>query len=626
MKLSAVLLSVLALSAPAHALDVRLAIPAAFQSDLFIGALSASPALAETGVKILPRPVESDAEAMRLVKSGEADLAVFTLANEDQKKLRQAGGEAQILTRPFIFASAEEVFLMQKSFLGSAAAADAGRTGLFPLRIWNHAIAYVLTRDPVRGAEDFKHLVVAAENGGPDARVFAAVGAQSALGAPRAMEGKFNALETRLSQATRDFVAQYGQKLYLTVGWPETGVLAAGPTFWESRSQAEKNAFSAALTEAAAASEADLRAREQAIRALPNVEFTRLDTERQIGLAMMAAGSNSGALHEEMALWKRAEEEVHAAPAPAATPVAKSLGLSPVFFATDRDDERTANLATRFGSRRLDPFEYSCGFLGAPARMSGEPKIPASPLDFSRGAEDCAQMIVKKTRESGQKKILFVIHGFNTTFEGLVWRALQLGSDLDYDGAIVGWSWPSEGSAFSYAYDEDSNAWSEPHFAEFLGEIAAAGPELQLDFVAHSMGNRILLQTLRELAQAHVNYRIGASIFAAPDISQDVFREQIRIAKKIGAIHTLYASQYDHAILISESYHKAPRAGSGGAGILVVNGVESVDARLSGHSYLFDEGKAMMDFRKVVNEATAAAARGLEQKDKAGAAYWVIEP
>ena len=299
---------------------------------------------------------------------------------------------------------------------------------------------------------------------------------------------------------------------------------------------------------------------------------------------------------------------------------------SPVYFATDRDDEGTLDYTTRFGSRRLYPLETTCGFLGAPVRHSGEPKLPPAPKVLTKGVEECAKQIVARTRASGLKKILFVIHGFNTSFDKLARRALQVGSDLDYDGTIVGWSWPSEGSAFGYAYDEDSSAWSEPHLVEMVGEIAAQGPELQLDFVAHSMGNRILLQMLRELAQAHSTLRVGAAIFAAPDVAQDVFREQIRTVKKIGVLRTLYASQYDRAILISESYHGAPRAGSGGADILVVNGIESVDARLGGHSYVFDEPKAIRDFRAIVNRETKAAARGLEEREKSGAPYWVIEP
>ncbi len=622
-----VLLACLFFATPAIALEAHIAIPAAYSGDRFLDTLTSAKALADAGVTLVPRMVETGDEAMRLVKSGEADLAVFTLADADQKKLKQAGGEAQILTRPFIFRSAEEVFLMQKSFLGSAAATDAGRTGLFPLRIWNHAITYILTKDPVRSVEDFARLTVAAENGRPDAKILAAVGAKTMAGAASDMRGQANAFETQLSDATRDFVANYGQKLYLTTGWPVTGVLAAGPDFWLKRSEAEKAAFTAALTAAAGASRADLMAREAAIRANPNVEVTQLDQRRQVGLAMKAAGSEAPMLHQEMRLWKRAEEEIHASVIPPApSPQRKALVASPVLFTTDRNDEHSPDLAKRFGARRPDPLEFNCGVLGSPKRMSAEPKLPASPLEAAKGVEDCARLIVKTTREAGAKKVLFVIHGFNTTFEGLASWVLKLGSGLDYDGAIVGWSWPSEGSAFSYAYDEDSSAWSEPHLAELVSEVAAAGPELQLDFTAHSMGNRILLQMLREFALAHANIRVGVATFAAPDVAQDVFRDQIRIALKIGLIRTLYASQYDYAILISESYHGAPRAGSGGPSILVVNGVESVDVRLSGHSYLFDDNVAMQDFRKVVNDETFAPARGLEQRKKAGAPYWVIEP
>jgi esterase/lipase superfamily enzyme len=300
--------------------------------------------------------------------------------------------------------------------------------------------------------------------------------------------------------------------------------------------------------------------------------------------------------------------------------------LSPVFFVTDRNDEGTLDYKTRFGSRRLDPFEYSCAYLGSPARNSGEPHLPPAPKTLTKGVEDCAKLIVAKTREAGGSKVMIVIHGFNISFDSLLWRALQLGSDAEYDGAVVGWSWPSEGSAFGYAYDEDSSAWSEPHLVDLVNEIAAAGPELQLDFVAHSMGNRILLQMLREFAQSKSQLRIGAAIFAAPDVAQDVFREQIRLASRIGTIRTLYASEYDRAILISESYHQAPRAGSGGASLLVTRGVESVDARLGGHSYVFDEPRAIQDFKQILNQATMAAARGLVAKEKAGAPYWVIEP
>lgn len=620
-------LACLYLSTNALAVDVRIAVPAAYSDDLFLEKLTTAKELADAGIKLIPEMVETEGDAMRLVKKGDADLAIFTLAAEDQKQLKQAGGEAQILTRPFIFKSVEEVFLMQSSFLGSAAATDAGRTGLFPLRIWNHAITYLLSKDPVRNADDLARLAIVAEDGSPESKIFSAVGAKTMDGTMSDMHGQANAFETQLSDATLDFISKYEQKLYLLVGWPVTGVIASGPDFWLKRSVAEKAAFTVALTAAADASRADLMAREAAARAKSNVEFVQLDQQRRSEIAMMAAGSEAPQLVQEMRLWKRAEEEVHAKVVPVAAPKAAAPKLSsPTLFATDRNDEKTDNLATRFGARRLETVEFNCGVLGVSKPISGEPKLPAAPVESVKGSEACAQLIVKSARAAGMKKVLFIIHGFNTTFEALSSWVLKLGSDLDYEGAIVGWSWPSEGSAFSYAYDEDSNSWSEPHFAELVSNVAAAGPELQLDFAAHSMGNRILVQMLRELSLVRANFRIGAITFVAPDVAQDLFREQLRAAQKFGIIRTLYASEYDYAINISESYHGAPRAGSGGASLLLLNGVESVDVKISGHSSVFEDKVANHDFRKVINEATVAAARGLEKREKDNTPYWVIAP
>ncbi|WP_296715301.1 alpha/beta hydrolase [Rhodoblastus sp.] len=622
----AVILALLCLAAPAGAAEIRLAVPSAFAEDIFVKSLLASKILAGAGVTVAPKPVASDAEALAALEKGEADLAVFALDGENRRALQNSGAATTLLTRPFMFKSAEEVFLMQDSFLGMAATADASRSGLFPLKIWTHSIAYLLTHEPIRSEEDFARLKVAAEDGAPDARILSAAGAHPA-GAMSAMgRDGANAIETHLGDEISGFAASMNGKLYLTIGWQETGLLAAAPDSWRRAREIEKNAIKTAAEQARADANSGLMARQAAFLQAPNVEFNQLEHGAQMELAMRAGGGGEAAMTEETALWRKAEIEVHGQ-TPAATAAGPKMARnSPVLFATDRNDEKMGNLATRFGARRLDPFEFSCGYLGSPARHSGEPSLPAAPLSLVKGVEDCAREIVARTRAAGASKILFVIHGFNIDFSGLMWRALQVASDLDYDGAIVGWSWPSEGSAFSYAYDEDSNAWSEPHLAELVSEIAAIAPDFQIDFVAHSMGNRILLQMLREFAQAKSSIRIGAAVFAAPDISQDVFREQLRQARKIGALRTLYASEYDRAILISESYHKAPRAGSGGANILVTGGVESVDTRLSGHSYVFDEPKAIEDFRKIVNRETAATGRGLPAREKAGAAYWVIEP
>ncbi len=612
MKLRRLLLFALFLApAWAGAAEIRFVVPAGFGDDPFVRNFLASKTLADAGLTIASEPVANEADAFDALKRGGADLGVFAIGDKDRDALDAEGAEAKILSRPYLFNSAKEVFLMQDTFLGAVATADAGRAGLFPVKLYSHAIDYLLTAAPVRTMEDFDRLRMASPGGAMDAM----------------KASKETAVETRLDARSLAFAKDFPGRLYLTVGKPETGLLAAAHGFWMQRSEAEKKAIAAAADQARAAANAEFSAREVAFRQLSHVEINRLDHASQMRMAMHAAGSED-AMKRDMMLWRKAEIEAHAKPAPQppAAPMAKMAMNSPVFFATDRNDEGGADYANRFGARRLDPAQLTCGFLGAPARRAPPPPLPPAPKELTRGVDDCAQKIVAASRAAGAAKILVLVHGFNTSFSAVAERALELGAGLDYAGTILAWSWPSEGSAFSYPYDEDSSAWSEPHLADLVTKIAALAPDLRIDFVAHSMGNRILLQMLRDFALEKANLQIGVAVFAAPDVSQDVFRQQLRQVRSLGALRTLYASEYDRAIEISESYHSAPRAGSGGDSILVAGGIESVDARLSGHSYVFDEPKAMRDFKEIVNQEIKAPQRGLPEREKAGAAYWLIEP
>ncbi len=124
------------------------------------------------------------------------------------------------------------------------------------------------------------------------------------------MAGSINGFETQLDAATQEFVAQYGHKLYLTTGWPVTGILAAAPNYWLGLSEAEKKAWQAATKAALAASDAEILAREDAIRKNPNIEVTSLDHSSQMGLAKRAAGDGVKKLENGMSLWNKAETEV----------------------------------------------------------------------------------------------------------------------------------------------------------------------------------------------------------------------------------------------------------------------------------------------------------------------------
>ncbi len=288
--------------------------PKLYLQDAFLQSLLASKELAEAGIKPIPLPTTTEHEAMAAVNSGAAALSVFSVAEADRRELQKSGSEAALLAQPFLFKSAEEVVLMQKSFLGQAAVTDAGRSGLFPLQLWNHNVTYFLTKDPIRNESDFKKLTIASDANTHDVKIISAVAASAKVsaagGTHSMMAGPINGFETQLDAATQEFVAQYGHKLYLTTGWPVTGILAAAPKYWLGLSEAEKKAWQAATKAALAASDAEILAREDAIRKNPNIEVTSLDHSSQMGLAKRAAGDGVKKLENGMSLWNKAETEV----------------------------------------------------------------------------------------------------------------------------------------------------------------------------------------------------------------------------------------------------------------------------------------------------------------------------
>ena len=101
-----------------------------------------------------------------------------------------------------------------------------------------------------------------------------------------------------------------------------------------------------------------------------------------------------------------------------------------------------------------------------------------------------------------------------------------------------------------------------------------------IHLIAHSMGNRPLVDVLGEMANNHTGpKRINEIILAAPDIDAGEFKT---VAKSIGDIAhgvTLYASSNDRAMLASRTAHgEALRAGDVSAsGPVIIKGIQSLD-------------------------------------------------
>ena len=111
-------------------------------------------------------------------------------------------------------------------------------------------------------------------------------------------------------------------------------------------------------------------------------------------------------------------------------------------------------------------------------------------------------------------------------------------------------------------------------------------------------------------------------ILAAPDIDADKFRKEIAPAlAKMPAKTTLYASSRDIALRASKRQNGEPRAGDSGKGIVVMKGMETIDASYVDtslfwglrHSYIADSPALLSDLFYLLEKKVRAHKRfGLE--------------
>ncbi|HJV90922.1 MAG TPA: alpha/beta hydrolase [Holophagaceae bacterium] len=225
------------------------------------------------------------------------------------------------------------------------------------------------------------------------------------------------------------------------------------------------------------------------------------------------------------------------------------------------------------------------------------------------------------------------VHGYNVGFDYAAQRTAQIAYDLDFQGVPVFYSWPSQASLKGYTTDENNVQWSEANLKRFLADYAANTPGRDLYLIAHSMGNRALTGALRQLftEQPKLKGRFKEIILTAPDIDAEIFKRDIAPVLTRGCDRiTLYVSSGDNALLASKKVHGYPRLGDTSDGIVIVPGIDTVDA--SGldtsfleHSYFATATTVLGDIRRVLHEGLRAARRGLERRiSPGGGSYWKL--
>ena len=317
----------------------------------------------------------------------------------------------------------------------------------------------------------------------------------------------------------------------------------------------------------------------------------------------------------------------------------------PVFYATDRDKEGNTYSGKRgkltYGKATVSiPNTHTKGKFEEPKWWKFEfrdnPDKHISLLQFYEIVEqDFVLNIGSSISHSSEQSVLLFVHGFNVTFEEAVRRTAQLVYDLEYQGVAMTYSWPSAGALWKYTVDESSVDWTVPHLQQVLSSLNSI-PKLEaVDVIAHSMGNRALLNSIRSSWQntaTSIPAQFRQVVLAAPDIDAGVFRNICTELNGRAQRITLYASSRDRALKFSKAIHGYARAGESGPNIVVLGtGVDTVDAtdvdtNLIGHSYYGDNRSILTDLFVLLRYGGAPPRFGMTTKSIEHASYWVFRP
>ena len=287
-----------------------------------------------------------------------------------------------------------------------------------------------------------------------------------------------------------------------------------------------------------------------------------------------------------------------------------------ILYATAR--ERTGEPAAEhfYGGRRGGP-EVGRALV----RVPHDPRMGARELGEPARVAALASIEPLPQIASDAAAALVFVPGFDVSFEGGARRAAQLGYDLEFEGQVVLFSWPSLGG---YGGDEVEVLRSAPQLRDLIERLAEHVTTIHV--VAHGMGVRTIAAALNALEVERSAVRIGELALVAPDVDAREFID--RIAPAIGGRVrrlTVYVSSRERALA-----HDVDDSALGDTvnGIPLGDQFETVDASavgtsLLGHAYWGDRRSVVTDLRALLSGRDRD---GLMEQRIGRATYRVIEP
>jgi esterase/lipase superfamily enzyme len=188
------------------------------------------------------------------------------------------------------------------------------------------------------------------------------------------------------------------------------------------------------------------------------------------------------------------------------------------------------------------------------------------------------------------RDVLIYVHGFNQTFEQAALDAARLSDSIKFAGETMAFSWPSRARLLDYNFDRESAMWSRDAFDQVLEDLLASPTIGRVNIVAHSVGTMLTTEALRQLYAKLGDYaadRVGAIVFASPDIDMDVFTAAMPRIGPLAAKITIITATDDRALAVSRFVNgSTTRVGAAEKTQLEKLGLKVIDASALGWGVL----------------------------------------
>lgn len=181
---------------------------------------------------------------------------------------------------------------------------------------------------------------------------------------------------------------------------------------------------------------------------------------------------------------------------------------------------------------------------------------------------------------AGSRDVLVFVHGYNVNFSDAVLRVAQFVHDTKYQGVPVLFSWASRGRTVDYVYDINSALQARDRLIRLGGILSGTDAE-HFDIVAHSMGNLLTVEAMRQLqlqGKFNTSGRLRRIILASPDIDIDLFRTQLTVFPEKERQFYVLISEDDRALELSRRLGGGiSRVGAADATKLAELGINVID-------------------------------------------------